>query len=691
MSTAPTPQDPPGRAHCGHGADPVTDPVGCRGFHVPGHTACLAHLAEADRDVYLDGLAPGADIDHSGTPFTPSLLQALLKAVRAPFTERPSLGDADFREATFNGHAEFGKVMFDEANFYGATFNGYAVFSGATFNDEANFNEATFNGYAEFSGATFNDDVGFVKTTFNDEANFYGATFRDAQFIRAVFAANAEFGKAAFDGVTEFNEATFTGVATFGATFSGAEFVRATFNDNAWFREATFTGPARFGGAKFNGCAWFREATFNSYAGFHGTTFNGDAEFREATFSGDAQFGQATFTRDAAFVEATFTGNALFSSARFESSPSFGPLACQGRVDVSGATFETPVTMDIAARELHCVRTQWNATATLRLRDASVDLSDAVLSARVTITTHPTSFRKLADVTGDEAALTHLNAGGRVRVTSLRGVDVAYLVLTDVNLTECRFAGAAFHLDQLRLEGHCIFARTPTGINRRGIWPFWRWTRRDNTLAEEHRWRAARAIGDPAPPHGWHSGTPYDRILRPADIAALYRQLRKAFEDSKNEPGAADFYYGEMEMRRHDATGPRTERGLLWAYWLLSGYGLRASRALLWLALTMFATVLALMLWGLPTKVPLPSATGTTTGNIIVLKTDQPPDPTITGDRVTLKRADQAVRVSINAMVFRASEQNLTHAGNYIDLAARIVEPILLALAVLAVRARVKR
>jgi hypothetical protein len=34
----------------------------------------------------------------------------------------------------------------------------------------------------------------------------------------------------------------------------------------------------------------------------------------------------------------------------------------------------------------------------------------------------------------------------------------------------------------------------------------------------------------------------------------VYRALCKAFEDSKNEPGAANFYYGGMEMRRHDRT-----------------------------------------------------------------------------------------------------------------------------------------
>lgn len=48
-----------------------------------------------------------------------------------------------------------------------------------------------------------------------------------------------------------------------------------------------------------------------------------------------------------------------------------------------------------------------------------------------------------------------------------------------------------------------------------------------------------------------------------------------------DEPGAADFYYGEMEMRRNSTATPAWERVILFLYWLLSGYALRASRALL--------------------------------------------------------------------------------------------------------------
>ncbi len=53
------------------------------------------------------------------------------------------------------------------------------------------------------------------------------------------------------------------------------------------------------------------------------------------------------------------------------------------------------------------------------------------------------------------------------------------------------------------------------------------------------------------------------------------------------------------QMRRHDPQTPRAERRLLLTYWAVSGYGLRAARAMAWLLVAMTLTILAMMLWGL--------------------------------------------------------------------------------------------
>ncbi|MGW1491572.1 pentapeptide repeat-containing protein [Streptomyces sp. NPDC002402] len=120
---------PPDRPHCGHGRTPE-DPVGCRGIYVPGHTTCLAHLADADRDAYLADLTPFTYLDHCGAPFN----EPLLAALRDPDTGHPRLGRARFESATFEGVARFvyATVRVD-ARFRSATFQDSAVFDSATF------------------------------------------------------------------------------------------------------------------------------------------------------------------------------------------------------------------------------------------------------------------------------------------------------------------------------------------------------------------------------------------------------------------------------------------------------------------------------------------------------------------------------------------------------------------------------
>ncbi|MET8030654.1 hypothetical protein [Streptomyces avermitilis] len=361
-------------------------------------------------------------------------------------------------------------------------------------------------------------------------------------------------------------------------------------------------------------------------------------------------------------------------------------------MSLDGAVFGAPVTVQISAPTLMLERARWQSTGVLRLRYAEVHLAGAVLEYPLSLAAGQAPFLRFwgdaqlrEDVLGDR--------GKRVRVMTLSGVDAAHLTLTDVDLSECRFTGAV-HLDQLRLEGRTTFSRPPTGWHRRGPAPL-RWSRR-HTLVEEHHWRAAARGQQPA--NGGWEASPYhpDRahIPGPETVAVAYRQLRKSLEDSKNEPGAADFYYGEMEMRRHDRTGTtRAERGLLHGYWLLSGYGLRASRAVGWLVAAMLITILLLMGFGVPKDSPKQEATGTVPpgGGKVTFKIDKSDPQNPTGDRLTGERFEKALNVTLNSVVFRSSGQDLTTTGTYIEMASRVSEPVLLGLAVLAIRNRVKR
>ncbi|MFF4082728.1 pentapeptide repeat-containing protein [Streptomyces sp. NPDC001777] len=295
-----------------------------------------------------------------------------------------------------------------------------------TFTSDTRFDDVDFTGEAWFNHATFGRDVSFDEVTFTHSANFDGAAFTRADFRNTTFTSNVSFHG-------------------------------ASFTDNAWFSYVAFPGDADFGDA----------------------TFTGDAGFGNVAFTGNAWFVDATFTHDTDFDHVAFTGDAQFSSARCERAAFLGPLTCGSVLNLSEAIFSVPVTIQAAAKEVRCVRTRWDATVSLRLRYAKVDLSDAVVTQPTAVTTHPTPFPNMpaSDLTGEPT----------VKMTSLCGIDAAHLVLTDTDLSGCVFTGA-FHLDQLRLAGRTQFASVPTGIIRHGLLPM-RFTRR-RTLVEEHHWRA---------------------------------------------------------------------------------------------------------------------------------------------------------------------------------------------------------
>ncbi|MFF8402187.1 pentapeptide repeat-containing protein [Streptomyces sp. NPDC015684] len=509
-------------------------------------------------------------------------------------------------------------------------------------------------------------------------------------------ARRPHLGHARFDSATFTDGARFDGAFfAHGAHFTGAVFARggnfgkATFTGTAWFGGATFTRDAHFGGVLFASGAKFSGATFTRRAQFNTATFARDAWFGGSNFTRDAQFNRVTFSRDAYFGGAIFMGGVQFNGARFEAATRLGPLVCKEALVLDGAVFEVPVTVEAAARVVTCGRTRWASAATLRLRYSELNLRDAVLEYPLAVTARAEAFLSPSGSWLPETLLSDRDPG--VRLTVVDGVDAAHLVLHDVDLSICRFAGA-IHLDQLRVDGWCTFATTPTGIRSRQLLPRW-WSQR-STLVEEHHWRAQR--GRSVLRRGWTAAPEDTPVLKPASLAALYRQLRKSLEDGKNEPDAADFYYGEMEMRRHDVTRPQSERALLAGYWALSGYGLRATRALAWLLGAMAITLLALLLWGLPAQEPTQSTTGrqVAVGQRISLTTDTPAPANPVGtwaERITAERSEKALRVVVNSVIFRSADQHLTVVGTYIEMASRLAEPILLGLALLAIRSRVKR
>jgi hypothetical protein len=184
-----------------------------------------------------------------------------------------------------------------------------------------------------------------------------------------------------------------------------------------------------------------------------------------------------------------------------------------------------------------------------------------------------------------------------------------------------------------------------------------------------------------------------------ADIASIYRGLRKGLEDAKNEPEAADFYYGEMEMRRlagrpdDDGTDETphlgasvVERILLFGYWAVSGYGLRAWRAISMLVMLIMVAALLFSHLGLATltRPERIASVNPKDGAVKYVDTQAPPPG-------FLSSLNFSARESVSLLHADTSSVKTQGFGTLVDFVLRLAGPLLLAFIVLALRARTKR
>ncbi|MDX2545419.1 pentapeptide repeat-containing protein [Streptomyces sp. WI04-05B] len=732
----PTPATPaaPFRVHCGHTLQTPEGPTSCSGQQVVPYLKCLEHLEDDSRDAYLASLRPGADIDHRGTVISAQNLRRILTAVTDSTTEHPHWGTARFDQAFFPQEAQFARshfrgpaifqgaifannagfstVEFDKsADFRAATFNSKAVFQTCSFKHLARFEEASFHDQAilddtrfseaaRFEWATFNQRTGFTGVEFSKKAYFTHAVFGgDAYFSSSTFSHDAQFDKSTFHGSSWFRNCRFSSSAAFkAARFNGLVRMEAcTFINTAQFEQASFGGTVEFSASKFGASARFIGATFSAQAQFGKVKFEGAANFRSASFFGAAIFSEAKFAQTAGFDNVVFSSAAKFDQTSFSAATHLGPLVCSGTLHWSGAEFSKPVTIEVAAPRVRFRRTRFESSAIIRARYAEVDLTEAVLNGPVSVTAHPRSFKTnghSGSVSVGESTLNDQDLSETASISSVRGIDVAHLVLTDVDLSKCEFSGA-IQLDKIRLQGNYQLPEAPTAWRRIFGVPLIRRTSRV-TLAEEQYWRA---LNTKSSSNEWLRGPHHDRsdanyfTPTPTHLAATYRELRKSLEDARNEPDAADFYYGEMEMRRHDKTRPAAERGLLTLYWAFSGYGLRAMRAFASLLTSLCITSALVMMFGLPSSNPTPQTVGAIESGVISLETKDP-GPSLKAPiraRVSFTRFEEANRATLNSVFFRKSESDLTTPGIYIQMIARLLVPTFFILGVLAIRNRVKR
>lgn len=501
----------------------------------------------------------------------------------------------------------------------------------------------------------------------------------------------------------------FGSVGFLGTTFPDFNLTNATFRGNAWFNGATFEGYVLFGSVHFAGRADFSGVRFNARAIFAGSTFSEGGDYSDATFENRADFRGTRFVHVGSFQRTTFCHTLDLAGASFVRDPATdADDNAGGSVYFDGAAFNEQMELGpiVVGNVLRLDRADVARRLTVRATASTISLCGATFRDgielfvdRAEVVADDADFRGASLITYGSAAsasgwsdeepsgataLAGLDTDAP-RVISLRRAKIGELSLSTVDLRSCRFAGS-HGLAGLRLE-RTSFAGTPDGTGLTGWLRRRRWTRRE-VLAEEHEWRSRHHPGG-----GWYAPQGDAPPVAAGDIAVLYRELRRSREETRDEPGAADFYYGEMEMRRHAARdrrakaarrATRAEEVILCAYWLVSGYGLRASRAFASLAvvIALFAALFSHGGLSDPGE-PVVVLRATPANGVEFRQGLALPAPSF---------ADALVFSAATATaIFGAPDRPLTRVGQWERIVLRIIGPVLIGLGLLGIRSRVKR
>jgi uncharacterized protein YjbI with pentapeptide repeats len=571
---------------------------------------CLGHAPEGLRQAWLKRLAEEPPnqriVDLRGVHLT----QEMWAPITSALTEIGAVKNLWLAKAVVDCPFALTGVKVSMLSVQEVVFQGSLDIERCAF-ELAYFQRATFRSHFDLEGVEMAG--GFIDCTFQGEV-FFGAPNDPV-----VAAGSLGFARSRFEGYAEFN------------LKGGGEAIA--------FKEVKWSGPVTFHRLESGGDLSFEKADFGHDLNLLNVSLRGTLDLSGARFDALCGLGGEV-------------GNLSLKQATFARAPALGPLRVREWAVLDQAVFEQQVRLRILAATLHCHRTIFTRGVTMAVA------GDLIADGSF--------FPPPSDIAGvrEESIV------GEPQVVSLRGADIDGLNIAEIDLSGCLFAGV-HHLEGARLGGGLRFGKPPGP---------WRGPR--DVLAEEQLLRASEGAGAEWQGMGWLlpawfandepvSDAPSRLFVDPPEVrdassvADTYRALRQAREENKDSPGAAAFYFGEMEMRRKSLAGERLrdvpDRAVLASYWLLSGYGLRAWRSLLTLGVLLALSTLVLWQYGFRV------------------------------DAVSMAHACRVAVASATSLVRPVDDGELNGTGFVVEIILRFAGPALLALAVLAIRARIKR
>ena len=301
------------------------------------------------------------------------------------FTSTIFKGKVNFNLTQIEGSALFDTSIFeDEANFGSTRIGGVAVFNGAKFKKSVNFNGANIDGPVFFNKALFRWDkipgsdnaglIDFITKNFGidwgekdniekiDDGKTIKVSVEKNTLSLNLNNENTKVNLKIDDGRTDelfailengnlniYKKAIFEDEADFGSTqignsaeFSVTEFrkkvsfSRTNIEGDAFFNHSSFEDETIFIAARIAGNAVFNNAIFKQKATFSIANIVGSAQFNSAISNEDIDFSGAIIGITAEFNKAKFNKKASFNSAKIEKAAFFKSAIFEGDFDIIG-------------------------------------------------------------------------------------------------------------------------------------------------------------------------------------------------------------------------------------------------------------------------------------------------------------------------------------------------------------------
>lgn len=310
------------------------------------------------------------------------------------------------------------------------------------------------------------------------------------------------------------------------------------------FQDRVFPGKVSFRQAVFLGAGLFSGARFLGHADFSGAQM-GQGDFSEALFDRPTVWAKTRFQGDVRFTGARFHDTVTWRGAQFGGSAVFTRMGIRGRADFSRTRFESKALFTEAR-----FKDGVNFSGALFL--GTTDFTRARFADEVYFS--ETQFPTEDEGTGEPTIEMSAVSFERPEKVHFYRINAGRLSFLKTNLYRVDFTEVT-------------------------------WMHRKNGRAA--LWDEVRSVG----------------CKDYRELARLYRQIRFNYEGEGERHLAADFRYGEMEMRRRQVTAHNPAGrlfyqncSLLSLYKVVSDYGENVARPFMWLGIVWF--VCGLLIYG---------------------------------------------------------------------------------------------